>query len=220
MGGVCRVRDVSQAFDFCLTHGVHYPETTPTVISLSALHTFTCGFARPARRRCLTPSVRSSHLVERFPVEVDPTNPIAQLCVQGMQAEVEGRGEDALALFSKAWEERSDDYEACIAAHYLGAHQQSAIDALHWNQVAIDRANVSDEGRVAVLYPKLYLNLGRTFEEMGDLDQADASYFLAQERLRALPDHIDGSVLQSIQNGMQRVERKLADALLRQALAG
>nr|BFF02017.1 hypothetical protein GCM10020241_36920 [Streptoalloteichus tenebrarius] len=42
---------------------------------------------------------------------MDPDNPVVRLCVQGMQAEAEGRDADARDLFQRAWETAGDDYE-------------------------------------------------------------------------------------------------------------
>ena len=50
---------------------------------------------------------------------MDPNNPVVQLCAQGMRAESEGRNTDARALFQQAWETATDDYGACVAAHYI-----------------------------------------------------------------------------------------------------
>ena len=49
---------------------------------------------------------------------MDAENPVVKLCVEGMTAEGEGRMAEARALFRKAWDARSDEYEACVAAHY------------------------------------------------------------------------------------------------------
>lgn len=53
----------------------------------------------------------------------DPENVVVRLCAQGMQAEAEGRDAQARDLFLQAWEAAEDDYDACIAAHYLARHQ-------------------------------------------------------------------------------------------------
>lgn len=58
-----------------------------------------------------------------------------------MRAESESRNDDARALFTQAWQAAKDDYDACVAAHFLARHQESPQDTLHWNQEALIRAN-------------------------------------------------------------------------------
>ncbi len=61
---------------------------------------------------------------------LDPNNPIVRLCVAGITGETEHRFDEALSLYMQAWGEASDDFELCIAAHYIARQQQSAADAL------------------------------------------------------------------------------------------
>lgn len=112
---------------------------------------------------------------------MDITNPVIQLCVQGALAEFEKRTDDARALYQQAWDLHADDYEACIAAHYLARFQDTPEETLHWNQVALERAvSVGDE-RVGEFYPSLYLNLGRSHEVLGHQSEARMYYELAAE---------------------------------------
>ncbi len=48
-------------------------------------------------------------------------------------AEGQGRFAAARDLFARVWAESTDDYEACIAAHYLARHQGSPQDTLRGN---------------------------------------------------------------------------------------
>lgn len=121
-------------------------------------------------------------------MEIDPNNLIVQLCAAGMEAEGEGRMADAAALFVRAWETAQDDFEACIAAHYVARHQPDAAQTLHWNRVAVERATSADQGRVRSFYPSLYLNLGHSHEMLGDEISARRCYELAQSYLDDLPD--------------------------------
>ena len=82
---------------------------------------------------------------------LSPDNPIVKLCVEGMQAEAQGRDGDARQLFTQAWESSTDDFEACIAAHYLARHQETPQEMLRWNKTAFDRAAAVDDERVRVL---------------------------------------------------------------------
>ena len=56
---------------------------------------------------------------------MDLNNLVVKLCAEGMQAEFAGKLDDARALFMQAWEQSQDDYEACIAAHYVARHLPS-----------------------------------------------------------------------------------------------
>lgn len=152
---------------------------------------------------------------------VDSNNPIVGLCVSGVQAELEGRGDDAMTLFERAWSERSNDHEACVAAYHLARSQKAAVNALHWSQVALDHASAVEDDSVRLLYPSLYLQLGLAFEDLDDLVQADASFFLARERARHLPDdERGGQIRREIEEGLHRVARKIADVYVQTALAG
>ncbi len=97
---------------------------------------------------------------------IDPTNPIIVLCVSGSRAEFEGQPADARRLYAEAWAAARDDYEACIAAHYVARFQPDPHETLRWNQVALDRSNLSGDERVRDFYPSLYVNLGRAHEQM------------------------------------------------------
>jgi hypothetical protein len=118
---------------------------------------------------------------------MDPNNPVVKLCVEGMQAEAEGRTGEAHALFTQAWAVRQDDYDACIAAHFLARHQDSPQDTLRWNQEALARADAVGDDRVRSFYPSLYLNLGYSHEVLGQQAEASRYYELAAARTADLP---------------------------------
>lgn len=76
---------------------------------------------------------------------MDPNNPVVKLCIEGTQAEFAGQPEAAHRLYQEAWTAARDDFEACIAAHYMARHQVDN-DKLRWNQEALARAEaVGDE---------------------------------------------------------------------------
>lgn len=119
---------------------------------------------------------------------MDSENPIVKLCAEGMQAEATGDHARARALFARAWDAHRDDYEACIAAHYLARQQESPADVLHWNQLALQHAEAADDEKVREFYASLYLNLGWSHEILGDLEEANRCYELAEARLGDVPD--------------------------------
>lgn len=118
---------------------------------------------------------------------MDPENPVIQLCVRGMQAEAEARPTDAHDLFQQAWEMAGDDYEACVAAHYLARHQPTPAKTLQWNQECLRRAELVADGRVAAFYPSLHLNMARAHGDLGQLDQSHKHFLLAAEYLHTVP---------------------------------
>lgn len=138
---------------------------------------------------------------------MDPNNPVVALCGAGMEAEGAGRMADAATLFAQAWESARDDYEASIAAHYVARHQPDAAQTLHWNQIALDRAQRVVDGRADTFFPSLYLNLGSSHEAVGDLAAARRCYEAAQQHLAALPD--DGYstwVAAGVARALQRIQ--------------
>src|SRR5688572_12571920 len=107
---------------------------------------------------------------------MDPMNPVVQLCARGMQAETEGRQEDAKALFLEAWQAGTNDFDRCIAAHYVARHQRTAEDRLHWNQECLDRADAVGDERVKGFYPSLHVNLGMAHQELGNRQASHRHY--------------------------------------------
>ena len=112
---------------------------------------------------------------------MDLDNPVVKLCMEGTQAEFGGRISDARLLYMQAWEASKNDYEACIAAHYVARFQGSPEETLRWNQEALDRANAVGDERVQDFYPSLYLNMGSSHEALGNQVEARRYYDLAAE---------------------------------------
>jgi hypothetical protein len=110
---------------------------------------------------------------------MDLDNPVVKLCIEGTQAEFAGRPEDACALYWQAWNARKNDYDACIAAHYVARCQKTAEDIFHWNQEALTRAIAIRDGSVEEFYPSLYLNMGRSYEMLGNETETTRFYNLA-----------------------------------------
>ncbi len=109
-------------------------------------------------------------------MSIDLDNPVIKLCLEGTQAEFRGRMDEAQRLYQRAWEISTDDYEACIAAHYVARHQPTLQETLRWNQIALDHAEAAPDDRVGKFYPSLYLNLGRSYERLGDQAEAQRYY--------------------------------------------
>ncbi len=141
---------------------------------------------------------------------MDPDNAVVKLCAEGMQAEGEGRNDAARALFEQAWQSRSDDFEACIAAHYLARHQDSVEQTMQWNLLALQHADAVGDERVRGFYPSLYLNAGASFEHCGEPLEARRYYERAQASCAYLPAGPYGEMVRDgIARALLRVQADL-----------
>src|SRR3982750_3851474 len=112
-----------------------------------------------------------------------------------MQCEGTGRLDEALQLFLSAWTQSNDDFERCIAAHYVARHQKDPGDALKWNELSLDHANAVADERVREFYPSLYLNVGKAHEDLGNREDATRFYELAASALDSLPEGRYGGIV-------------------------
>jgi hypothetical protein len=137
---------------------------------------------------------------------MDPTNAVVKLCAQGMEEEGRGNSTEATKLFARAWAESTNDCERCIAAHYVARHQPTAELSLRWNQEALDCANrVADES-VAGFLASLYLNLGKSHEDLENDDEARRLYECAAGELASVPA---GAYRDIVQDGINRGLRRV-----------
>ncbi|GIF45022.1 hypothetical protein [Actinoplanes xinjiangensis] len=136
---------------------------------------------------------------------MDLGNPVLQLCQDGMRAEAEGRSADAQALFQQAWARRTDDYEACVAAHYLARQQDAPEEILRWNQEALRHADAVGDDRVAAFYPSLHVGVAMANERLGNTPAAHAAFEQAAEHVDVLPAGAYGEQLRAaITEGLRR----------------
>lgn len=139
-------------------------------------------------------------------MSIDPDNPAAKLCVEGMAEEAAGRLAEAKSLFEQAWEIAGDDYERCIAAHYLARHQDGPEPTLHWNAECLRYADLVGDERVAGFYPSLYLNMGHSYEQLGEREKAEEYYRAAQAHLTDLPEGPYGDMIRDgVARGLERL---------------
>ena len=110
---------------------------------------------------------------------MDLNNPVIALCIAGTQAEFNHNPDEARSLYQQAWEAVQDDYEACIAAHYVARFQDDPQKKFYWNRVALERAQSVGDERVQEFYPSLYLNMGQSYELLGNQDEAQRYYEMA-----------------------------------------
>jgi hypothetical protein len=119
---------------------------------------------------------------------MNPENLVVKLCTDGMRAEAEGRLAEASDLFLEAWTACKDDFDACVAAHYVARHQENPEEQLRWNQEALNYADAVGDERVRAFYPSLYLNLGWSNESLGNWPEAGKYYRLSAEGIDVLPE--------------------------------
>ena len=105
-------------------------------------------------------------------MQFDSENAINQLCARGIQLEGEGKPEEAVKLFSQAWDQASNEIEKLTASHYVARHQKNTSDKLKWDLIALDFASQIHSLEIFSLYPSLYLNIGKDYEDLGDMDLA------------------------------------------------
>jgi len=139
---------------------------------------------------------------------MDPNNSVVRLCVQGMESEAKGRLEDAARLFLSAWNRSTDDFERCIAAHYVARHQKNPVDTLMWNQRSLDHANAVADDRVREFYPSLYLNMGKAYEGLGSRAAARCFYEMAAGVVDCLPDGRYGKI---VRDAVDKARLRLAE---------
>jgi tetratricopeptide (TPR) repeat protein len=137
---------------------------------------------------------------------MNPENPVVKLCAQGMEYESKGNFEEASSLFMSAWTQSTDDFERCIAAHYVARHQKSSDEALIWNQRSLDYARALGDDRVSGFFPSLYLNMGKAYEDLGRWDDARRFYAMTVEVLTTLPDNRYGRIIRdAVERALVRV---------------
>lgn len=137
---------------------------------------------------------------------MDLDNPVLKLCQDGMQAEAEGRPADARALFEQAWARRTDDYDACVVAHYLARQQEDPEEILRWNQEALRHADAVGDNRVAAFYPSLHVSVAMAHERLGDTVAARTAFERAAEQVAALPTDAYAEQLQAaVTDGLRRL---------------
>ena len=137
---------------------------------------------------------------------MDPNNPVVKLCAQGMEQEGKGDLSAAAEFFAQAWTVSTNHFERCIAAHYVARHQPTALLSLHWNQEALDCAGRIVDGSADEFLPSLYLNLGKSHEDLGNAAEARRLYQSAADTVgRLAPDAYRDIVQDGIDRGLRRV---------------
>jgi tetratricopeptide (TPR) repeat protein len=140
-------------------------------------------------------------------MQFDASNTIVKYCAQGMELEGEGKTEEALTLFLQAWEEAITDFEKFTSAHYIARHQKNVTDKLKWDETALQFALKINNETIKGAFPSLYLNIGKCYEDLNNLELARENYRLAHSFTIFLANDGYGKLIRSgIGNGMERVK--------------
>jgi tetratricopeptide (TPR) repeat protein len=140
-------------------------------------------------------------------MQFDPNNNVVKLCTQGMDMEGKGKPEDASRLFLQAWNEATNDFEKFTAAHYVARHQKNIANKLKWDETALQLALKINNDTVIGIFPSLYLNIAKCYEDLNDFDNARKNYQLALSFTNLLPDSGYGNMIKGgIMNGIARVK--------------
>ncbi|PKN98499.1 MAG: hypothetical protein CVU42_11800 [Chloroflexi bacterium HGW-Chloroflexi-4] len=108
-------------------------------------------------------------------------NPVIQLCIAGTQAEFQNQIPTAKKFYKQAWKIHTNDYEACIAAHYMARHQKDPKVEFIWNKKALGYSSTCQDEQVSAFLPSLNLNMGKSFEKLGDHEAAQHCYSKASQ---------------------------------------
>ena len=122
-------------------------------------------------------------------MEFDPNNNVIKLCVQGMDMEGKGKPEEAGRLFLLAWNEATNDFEKFLASHYIARHQKNVSDKLKWLETGLQLTLKINNDYVKGIFPSLYSNIAKCYEELGNLDNAKKNYELANTFKDKLSDN-------------------------------
>jgi hypothetical protein len=137
----------------------------------------------------------------------DPDNKIVKHCADGMAAEGQGEMVKAKWLFLQAWEESRSDFEKFTAAHFVARHQETVSDKLKWDLTALEMALKVKDENIKGSFPSLYLNIGKCYEDLNDIDLARKNYQFAYSYVDFLPEDGYGKMIKSgISAGLERVK--------------
>lgn len=137
----------------------------------------------------------------------DPSNPMVQLCVKGLETEMSGDREKAAALYHEALQLAANDLEYATSAHYLARVQTNSVEALRWNLLALKYGEKLEGEEAAALLPSLYLNVAKSYEDLGSLQQSRNYYLLADKCKDHLPEDGYGNMIRKgIGAGLERMK--------------
>ena len=137
-------------------------------------------------------------------MNLDPTNPVIQLCIEGIMNESDEDQTLSLNLFKKAWELAKAPYEQSIAAHYFARKQNSIEEKLKWDEIALEKAKLCLTQSQEFL-PSFYLNIAKGYEDLNQKQKALEHYQTALSFCSVLNNDGYGSMTRKgIEAGIER----------------
>jgi hypothetical protein len=115
-------------------------------------------------------------------------------------------------LYREAWQLANNDLEFFTAAHYLARVQPDPGESLRWNLVALEYASKTADLDITSFYPSLYLNVAKSYEDLGNFPEAHDYYLLAHNCIHDLPDDGYGNMIRKgIGAGLERLKGQVPD---------
>lgn len=139
-------------------------------------------------------------------MSIDPSNSVAAAIGRGVIAETAGDSEGARAAYDEAWRMASDDFERCLAAHYVPRTIDNPHEKLRWNEEALRFADAVGDERVAGFYPSLRASVGICLLALGDVPGAIRAFEAALRSIDDVPESDYRSGLTAM------IEERLAEA--------
>ncbi len=96
-----------------------------------------------------------------------------------MDLEGKSNPEEASKIFLQAWNEATNDFEKFLAAHYVARHQKNVSDKLKWLETGLQLALKINNDSVNGVFPSLYLNIAKCYEDLSDINNAKKNYELS-----------------------------------------
>ncbi|WP_218962163.1 hypothetical protein [Sphingobacterium sp. 1.A.4] len=126
-----------------------------------------------------------------------------------MELEGQGKKNEALQLFQRAWNIATNDFEKFTSAHYVARHQENTEKKLQWDEAALNLALKINSDNIKVALPSLYLNVAKCYEDLGDFPNARTNYENAIYHANLLPDDGYGNMIKGgIRDGLSRIKLK------------
>ena len=137
----------------------------------------------------------------------DPSNPTVQRCVKGIETELSGDLGKAAGFYQEAWQLSANDLEHATSAHYLARVQTDPAEGLRWNLLALEYAEKINSKDASTLFPSLYLNVAKSYEDLGCLQKAYDYYVLADKCKDDLPADGYGTMIRKgVFAGLERAK--------------
>lgn len=88
----------------------------------------------------------------------------------------------------------------------IARHQATVADKLKWDEIALAQALKINSAEIKSVYPSLYLNIAKCYEDLNDFDRSCKNYQFAFSFVSFLPNDDYGNMIRSgINKGIERI---------------